>query len=112
MCWLHHVLDADARVNVLAHGQMVIGSWMARRAETSDSPMEYLRDVTADPGHMLEDRVEASRLLDLDAEDVVEAEVRCSDCLEGEAFDMDETTGEVTCANCGADMERPERFRG
>jgi len=109
-CWLHYELDADARINVLAHGEMVIGSRMARRADQSDNPLRYLRDVIADPGHMLEDRLEASRLLQLDPEDAVSSEVRCPDCLEGEAFDMDQETGAVECANCGRGMDRPERF--
>jgi hypothetical protein len=59
---------------------------------------------------MLEDRLEAARLLQLDPEDAVSSEVRCLDCLEGEAFDMDQETGTVKCANCGRGMDRPERF--
>lgn len=111
LCWLEDVLDAEARINVLTHDSFFRSSSLATRAESSDSPMAYLWDVMADPGHGLEDRLEASFLLDLDTGDAVEAAIRCSDCLEGEAFDMDETTGEVRCANCGAGMERPERFR-
>lgn len=110
LCWLEDVLDAEERINVLTHGSFFRSSSLAARAERSDSPITYLRDVMADPGHTFEDRLEASMLLQLDAEDAVSVEVRCSDCLEGEAFDIDESTGEVRCANCGNDMERPERF--
>lgn len=86
------------------------GNRMAREALRSDgSAREYLLTVMGDPSRTLHDRVDASNLVSMeaDARTVVEAEVRCPECMEGEVFRVDPHTGDVSC-HCGQPMEVPE----
>lgn len=75
---------------------------LATEALRSGDPTAFLLGVLGDPARPLYDRCDAERLLSgaVSSGEIVNAQVRCPECYEGEAFRMDPETGAVSC-HCG-----------
>jgi ribosomal protein S27AE len=104
-CWFEHASVRDRCV----HESTKAGwpSSMACRALAADAtPAEYLLGVIGDPARSFDDRCDAEHFLTyaVDTRTIIEHQVRCPNCGEGEVFPMDPGTGEVRC-HCGELMK-------
>ena len=98
-CWFE---QATVRERCEAETNRAGGDIIASEALRSGDPREHLLGVIGDPARSFHDRVDAENFLThaVSTREIIDASVRCSNCLEGEAFEMNPTTGEVRC-HCG-----------
>lgn len=85
------------------------GNMMAAEALRSDDPRAHLLSVIGNPARTFHDRTDAENLLAgaVSTRELIEASVRCPNCREGEAFEMDPQTGAVRC-HCGELLKQAE----
>lgn len=103
-CWYQHASVAE---RCQAEVEQPGGNRMASEALRADeAPQEYLLGVLGDPARSLHDRTDAEMLLTyaVDTSTIIDAQVQCPECLEGEVFHMDPSTGAVSC-HCGHPMK-------
>jgi hypothetical protein len=104
-CWFE---QASVRERCDAEADRAAGNRLATEALRSEtSPRDHLLAVIGDPARTLHDRNDAELLLAsaVSTREVLDAQVRCPSCREGEVFPMDPATGEVRC-HCG-EMLKP-----
>ena len=107
-CWFQQASVAE---RCAAEVERPGGNHLAAEALRADSsPRSDLLEVVGDPARTLHDRNDAEALLThaVDTGTLVEALVRCPECLEGEVFEMNSATGAVTC-HCGHPMKPAEQ---
>lgn len=98
-CWFERASVRERCESEVNHSG---GSVMAAEALRSDNAKEHLLSVVGDPARTLHDRIDAENLLSgaVPTSELLDATVRCPNCLEGEVFNMDPHTGAVRC-HCG-----------
>jgi hypothetical protein len=99
-CWFQHA-TVQERCEAEADRPGGFRS-MAAEALRADDPRGHLLDVIGDPARSLHDRNDAEHFLTyaVSTSEILDAQVRCPNCREGEAFQMDPATGAVHC-HCG-----------
>ena len=105
-CWFQ---NATVQERCEAEVEQPGGNLMAAEALRSDNPQEYLLNIIGNPARSLHDRTEAENLLTraISTSEIIDAMIRCPNCLEGEAFEMNPTTGAVHC-HCGELLKEAE----
>lgn len=98
-CWYQH---ASVRERCEYDVETAGGSMMAAEALRSDDPKEHLLGVIGNPARTQWERTEAEMLLSnaVSNRELIDAQVSCPNCREGETFDMKPETGDVYC-HCG-----------
>lgn len=99
-CWFQ---NASVKERCEAEVNRVGGNRLASEALRADEdPREHLLKVIGDPARTFHDRTDAENLLThaVSVKEISDASVLCPNCREGEAFEMDPTTGAVHC-HCG-----------
>jgi hypothetical protein len=105
-CWYQHASVRDrCEYDVATAG----GSMMAAEALRADDPQAHLLGVLGNPARTLHERNDAEALLThaVSVQELLDAEVRCPNCKEGEVFEMDPDTGDVYC-HCGELLQRDD----
>lgn len=105
-CWFE---QADVTDRCEAEVERPGANRLAAEALRADNPKEHLLTVIGDPVRTLHDRIDAEHLLSgaISTRELLDAQVRCPVCGEGEVFEIDPPTGAVHC-HCGELLKGPD----